>query len=241
MEVYAAIDLMNGRVVRLLKGSERNVITYPGRPEEYAVKWSSLGFTGIHVVDLDAAFGRGGNLEAVEKIVNASSVPVQVGGGVRSKERIERLLSMGVSRIILGSLALRDPELASKLGEQYGYGKFVIALDYSSNLEVLTEGWRKGSGLTLKEAYEIFSEKGFSRFLLTAKERDGLLRGPDRHTLSRLPSEIRRNSIVAGGVSTPEDVGSLRQMGFLGAVVGRALYEGRINFKRLLEAARDGC
>lgn len=240
MELYAAIDLMNGRVVRLLKGSELDAILYPGRPEEYAVKWSSLGFTGIHVVDLDAAFGKGENLEAVENIVNASSIPVQVGGGVRSMEKVERLLSIGVKRLILGSLALRDPELAAKLGEQYGYEKFVIALDYSSNLEVLTEGWRKGSGLTLKKAYEIFYEKGFRRFLLTAKERDGLLRGPDRHTLSRLPSEIRRNSIVAGGVSTPEDVRSLRQMGFLGAVVGRALYEGEANPLKLLEAARDG-
>lgn len=241
MEIYAAIDLMNGKVVRLLRGLEGNVITYPGKPEEYAAKWSSLGFTGIHVVDLDAAFGRRGNLEAMKKIVSSSSIPVQVGGGVRSRERIEKLLSMGVSRIILGSLALRDPELASRLGKQYGYEKFVIALDYSWNLEVLTEGWRKGSGLTLEEAYEIFSEKGFRRFLLTARERDGLLRGPNHHTLSRLPPEIRRNSIVAGGVSTPEDVGSLKQMGFLGAVVGRALYEGRVNPRRLLEAARDGC
>lgn len=240
MELYAAIDLMGGKVVRLVKGVEGRKIVYEGAPAEYAARWSKAGFTGIHVVDLDAALGRGGNLEAVKEVVAASEVPVQVGGGVRSEEKVEALLSVGVERVVLGSLALRNPLEAARLGRRYGFEKLVIALDYGAELEVLVEGWRRGSGVNVLEAYEKFKSIGFRRFLLTARERDGLMSGPDLATLSKLPMELKKSSIVAGGVSSPEDVRNLEKLGFLGAVVGRALYEGRVRPGELLEAAEDG-
>ena len=105
LKIYASIDLMNGRVVRLMKGSENHVRTYPNSPEWYAEKWSRTGFHGIHVIDLDATFGKRRNLTSIDAIIQSSTIPVQVGGGVRSLETVEKLLKLGVSRIIIGSLA----------------------------------------------------------------------------------------------------------------------------------------
>ena len=241
MELYAAIDLMGGKIVRLVKGVESSQITYPGTPAEYAERWSEAGFPWIHVVDLDAALGRGENLEAIREIVKASSAPVQVGGGVRGEEKVEALLSMGAARVVLGSLVFKNFEQVARLGNRYGFEKFVIALDYSADFKVLAEGWKRKAEATVIEAYEALKSIGFNKFLLTSRERDGLLKGPDLETLSRIPMELRARSIVAGGISSPNDVKSLRCLGFMGAVVGRALYDGVVRPEELLEAAGSGC
>ncbi len=237
MELYAAIDIMGGKVIRLINGDEENLIAYPNSPQHYAEKWSSKGFHMLHVVDLDSALGKPRNLESIRAILKTSRIPVQIGGGIRTVEEAFRLLKMGAARIIIGTLAYKSLNQVLKIGRMFGFDKIVIAMDYSKSKEILVEGWKERINNTLTEGIYVLKSLGFRYFLATSKEADGTLQGPDLRSLEMIPDSLRGNVIVAGGICKPEHVRILKEMGFRAAIVGRALYEGVVEPELLVKEA----
>jgi phosphoribosylformimino-5-aminoimidazole carboxamide ribotide isomerase len=240
MMVIPAIDVMDGQVVRLTKGDEEartNYGTY-GSPLETAQRWQNEGAEYIHIIDLDATLSRGDNLGLIQAIVKELKVPVQFGGGIRSIELAQNLLEEGISRIILGSLAMKTPEDVSSLSEDYGKDRVVIALDHRRGI-VLEKGWKGSTGKPLEEALRMFTGLGLERFLITDTDRDGTLEGPDTETYTRLSEQA--SIIASGGVGSIEDIVALNETGVEAVVVGKALYEGKFTLPEALsqtEASR---
>ena len=239
MYVIPAVDIMGGRVVRLLRGDPKLAKSYEhlGDPIELAKRWESDGAQIIHVIDLDATLGSGENLETIIRIIQSVRVPVQVGGGIRSLERAERLINAGAGRIMLGSLAFKSPESVRFLLKKFGQEKIVVALDHLKG-KVMVDGWRKSTYKNLEEAAEMFSAMGVKFFLVTAIQRDGTMSGPDVENLSRVVG-LGVNVIASGGIRSLKDIEALRKLGVYGVVVGRALYEGRISLKEALKIASN--
>jgi len=241
MEIIPAIDLMGGKVVRLTRGDPSTVKVYEnfGDPLKVAESWEKDGADAIHVVDLDAALDKGSNLELVKKIAQVVSVPVQVGGGIRSLRLAEDLLKTGIDRIIVGSLAFEKTQALKRLAKNFGSERVVIALDHRRG-EVMVHGWRTGKGLGVDEAIQSFLSLGFKLFLITSIEKDGTLAGLDYDTLSGACSCPGIHVIAAGGVSSLEDLMSLKRIGVWAVVIGKALYEGVFNLREAVKIAREG-
>jgi phosphoribosylformimino-5-aminoimidazole carboxamide ribotide isomerase len=239
MDVIPAVDLMDGRVVRLVRGDPKKMKPYEqfGDPVEVAKKWEREGADFIHVIDLDAALGRGSNLGVIGKIVKAVSKPVQVGGGIRSFEAAQKLFQTGVTRVILGSLAFKEPELLKRLLKVFGGDQVVVALDYRGD-EVMVRGWKSATKLSLDAAVEKFVNLHVIFFLVTSITRDGTLTGPDYDTLVRVSNNPEINVIAAGGIGSLEDLKLLKRSGVQGVVIGKALYEGAFKLKDALEVAK---
>ena len=239
MEVIPAVDIMKGRVVRLLRGDPRLMSSYDhlGDPVQLAKRWETEGARFIHVIDLDAALGMGRNLNVIESVVKAVNVPVQVGGGIRSLELAKKMLSIGVERIILGSLAFSDSSAVEALLEEFRAKRVVVALDHREGI-VAIKGWKASAGIPVEEAAEKFRRLGVRLFLVTSVARDGTLLGPDLQTLSKL---CRRGYevIAAGGISSIDDLLALKRLGVHGVVVGKAIYEGRLSLSEALRAVMD--
>jgi len=239
MDVIPAVDIMKGKVVRLVKGDPRLARSYEhlGDPVSLARRWEAEGARFIHVVDLDAALNLGENLSVIELLVKSVDVPVQVGGGIRSLKLACKLLSIGVERVIVGSLAFSDPSAVKALLEKVGAEHVVVALDHSEGV-VMIRGWKISAGVTVDEAAEGFRRLGVELFLVTSVARDGTLSGPDFKTLSRLCRSGLR-VIAAGGIRSLEDLLALKRLGASGVVVGKALYEGRFSLTEALRAVMD--
>jgi len=235
-QVYAGLDLFRGRVARLVRGRPEDAIFYPGSAEEYAGRWVEEGADWLHVVDLDAALGVGDNLDTTAKIAQNVKIPVQVGGGVRSLERARRLVNAGVNRVIISSMYFRDRVGAMALLGALGPGRVAVSLDVDSGGYVVVAGWMERTGSRLGEAVERAIRDGFTTIMVTNISRDGTLRGIDTKLLQQIPQHSRQHIVVAGGVTTAEDVLVLRRMGFAGAVLGRALYEGFLDLKKVSRA-----
>lgn len=237
MYVIPAIDIMGGKVVRLLKGSPSLLKSYEslGDPLSIAKRWESEGAPAMHIVDLDAAFGMGENTEMIGRIIQSIKVPVQVGGGIRSIERACRLIEAGAEKVILGSLAFRNMEAVKSLLESFGCGRIIIALDHL-NGEVVIDGWRTRTGVTLEEAARRFSSIGIKFFLVTSTQHDGMMSGPDVRNLLRILN-LGINVIASGGIRSLDDIATLKKLGVHGIVVGRALYEGLFSLREALKAA----
>lgn len=235
MEVIPAVDLMNGRVVRLLKGNPQFPKSYEhlGSPVEVAMKWEAEGAKSIHVIDLNAALELGSNLHVIKEIVNTVGIPVQVGGGIRSLESARGLLNLGVDRIILGSLAFEEPHTLEILLEEYGSRRIIIALDHL-NGTVMVRGWKTPAKLSPEVAASRFSRLGVNLFLVTSVARDGTLMGPDLDTLFKV-RHLGVDVIAAGGISSLEDLLDLKKVGVRGVIVGKALYEGRFSLSEALK------
>jgi phosphoribosylformimino-5-aminoimidazole carboxamide ribotide isomerase len=236
MKVLPAVDLMGGKVVRLLRGDPATRKTYEhlGDPITVAQRWESEGARYLHIVDLDAALGLGNNTGTINGIVDAVGIPVQVGGGIRSLDIARDYLKMGVGRIVLGSLAFRDPCQVGAIVDSYGSRRVVVALDNIKG-KVVARGWRATTEFTVEESISMFSSIGVDIFLVTAVAKDGTLTGPDLDLLNRIISLGKVHTIAAGGISSIEDLVSLDNMGVYGVVIGKALYEGMI---RLADALK---
>ncbi len=229
MEILPAVDLMGGKVVRLLRGDPATKKTYEhlGDPITVAQRWESEGARYLHIIDLDAALGLGNNMEAIKGIVDAVQVPVQVGGGIRSLDTAHDYLEMGVGRIVLGSLAFEDPSKVGAIIDSHGSGRVVVAVDNIKG-KVAVRGWRATTESTVEESISMFSSIGVDIFLVTAVARDGTLMGPDLDLMNRAIRLGNVHIIAAGGISSLEDLISLDNMGVYGVVIGKALYEGKI-------------
>ncbi|MXW61523.1 MAG: 1-(5-phosphoribosyl)-5-[(5-phosphoribosylamino)methylideneamino]imidazole-4-carboxamide isomerase [Acidimicrobiaceae bacterium] len=242
MDLYPAIDLLEGRCVRLYQGDFGQQTDYGGDPVAQAVAFAEAGAPWIHVVDLDAArTGVPENREVVAAIAAAVSVPVQTGGGVRSVEAAQMLFDAGVERVVIGTAALRDPELVITLAQQF---RVAVGLDAKSG-EVATDGWLVGSGRSVAEVARSFADTGVDAFVVTDIRRDGTLTGPDAAGLSEILGVTQTDVIASGGVGTLSDLLELNRIEvqgrrLSGAIVGKALYEGRVDVARAVAALSAG-
>ena len=231
MDLYPAIDLRDGKCVRLLQGDYAHETVYGDDPVAQALAFVEAGARWIHVVDLDAArTGIAENRAVVAAIAEAVSVPVQTGGGVRSLEAAQALFDAGVERVVIGTAALRDPDLVVTLAQQ---NRVAVGLDAKSG-EVATDGWLVGSGRSVAEVAGSFADTGVDAFVVTDIGRDGTLGGPDIVGLTEILGVTKTDVIASGGVGNLDDLLELDRVEvkgrrLSGAIAGRALYEGRVD------------
>jgi len=227
---------MNGKIVRLTHGDPETAKVYNqfGGPVETAKKWKAEGAGKLHIIDLDAALGTGDNLSVIAEIVGNVDLPIQVGGGIRKVEAAEKLLKLGARQVILGALAFSDPEAVTQIQREFGAESVIVALDNKDG-KIMVAGWKTATGMGMKEALEKFAALGVKAFLVTSITRDGTLSGPDLDTLREACQYAGVAIIAAGGIGGLEDLRALKRVGVAGAVIGKALYEGRFTLKEALE------
>jgi len=229
MKIIPAIDLMEGKVVRLYKGDLNKKTIYSENPLDIAKKWESAGADMIHLVDLDATLGRGSNFDSLKNIVKSVKIPVQVAGGFRSEKIIEKALEFA-QRVVIGTLAFKDKTVLDRLLATYGNEKLVISVDHNDG-KIVTRGWKENTGIQLVPIVERLAKNGFTEFLSTSINRDGTLLGPDLKWLQQI-NEIRNvNVIASGGISNIEDVMSVKKLNPFGVILGKALYENQITIE----------
>jgi len=234
-EVIPAIDILGGKCVRLKQGSYESPVVYSNDPVEVAKRWEAEGARRIHVVDLDGArTGTPENIEIIKSIIKEVNVPVQAGGGIRTFMMISDLIKFGADRIILGTTAIKNPNLLGTTCEKFG-DKIAVAIDAKGEVAA-AEGWMyvtKKNILTLaREAIEL----GVKRFIYTDISRDGMLEGPNFEGIRKFVSEIKVPVIASGGISSKEDIEQLKEIGVEGCIVGKALYEGKVTLSEIVKA-----
>ncbi len=237
MQLIPAIDLMGGKIVRLTKGKVETAKSYEaqfGTPLQAAERWRDEGAGKLHIIDLDAAFSIGDNRDVIAEIAKNISLPIQVGGGIRSYEIAEKLLKTGVAQVILGSLAFSDPTVITKIQKRFGPDSVVVALDNKEG-RIMVEGWQTETAMAVDDALEKYTQLGVQTFLITSIAQDGMLNGPDLQTLSGAVMNPNVKIIAAGGIGSIGDLAALKEIGCEGAVIGKALYEGRFTLKEALQ------
>src|SRR4030066_2577875 len=240
MQVIPAIDLMNGKVVRLTRGDPDTAKTYDymGTPPEIAERWKTEGAERLHIIDLDAACGRGDNLKIVAEIAEATGLPVQIGGGIRTVEAAEKLLSAGIGYVILGALAFSNPTAITRIQAKFSRERLIVALDHRDG-KVMVEGWKTATAFGLTEALKKFAQLGVKTFLITAITRDGMLQGPYLDTLTEACKYPNVKILAGGGVGRLKDLFALKHVGVEGGVVGKALYEGKFTLKEAIKTVKE--
>ena len=229
MKIIPAIDLMDGKVVRLYKGDPTQKTVYSDDPVKIAKKWESAGADIIHLVDLDATLGIGSNLDVIKKILESVSIPVEVAGGLRDKSLVLEVAKLS-ERIVLGTLAFKDKSLLKSLLSELGAEKIVISVDHKDG-EIVINGWQKNTGIKLIPAISEFLKMGFTEFLLTNISRDGTMEGPDLEFLEQACSLPNANVIASGGISNIADVKDVKEKNAFGVILGKALYEKKISIE----------
>ncbi len=229
MKIIPAIDLRDGRCVRLVKGDYNRETIYSQEPRKMAKHWQDQGATRLHVVDLDGAKdGKPVNLEIIKEITAALDIPVQLGGGIRSLDIIDYYLQSGVDRVILGTIALQKPEVVKAAVEKHGPGKIVVGVDAKDG-KVAVNGWLKDSQKTVEEMIEEMKGYGVKVFIYTDISKDGTLEGPDLVGLKKYNQIDDIDLVASGGVSSYEDLEELVKIDIASVIVGKALYAGKIS------------
>lgn len=235
MQLYPAIDMKNGQCVRLRQGAFKDITIYSDAPEKVAAHWQEKGASFLHLVDLDGALaGYSVNEEVIRRIADTVSIPIEIGGGIRSKEAVERMLDLGVRRVIIGTKAAEHPEFLRDMVRTFGEEAIVAGVDAKDGM-VAVEGWEKVSSLTASDLCLTMKEYGVRHIVYTDISRDGMLSGPNVEPTRKLTEETGLDIIASGGVSCMEDLKCLHEAGIRGAIIGKALYENRID---LAEAVR---
>ncbi|MEH3159698.1 MAG: 1-(5-phosphoribosyl)-5-[(5-phosphoribosylamino)methylideneamino]imidazole-4-carboxamide isomerase [Sphingomonas taxi] len=239
MIVFPAIDLKQGQVVRLAEGDMNRATVYGDDPAAQARAFAAAGADHLHVVDLDGAFAGGSvNGDAVRGIVAAFSGRVQLGGGIRTRDSIDAWLEIGVARVVIGSAALRDPQLVKDAARALP-GRIVVAVDARDGF-VATEGWADVSTVTATDLARRFEDAGVAALLFTDIGRDGLLKGCNVEATTALARDVAIPVIASGGVAGIEDIHALKdQPGIEGVITGRALYDGRLDLAEAIAVARS--
>ncbi|WP_410766175.1 1-(5-phosphoribosyl)-5-[(5-phosphoribosylamino)methylideneamino]imidazole-4-carboxamide isomerase [Haloferax sp. DFSO60] len=233
-EVIPAVDMQDGEVVQLVQGERGTEKSY-GEPVEAARKWVDSGAKTLHLVDLDGAFeGERKNAPAVDSVLDAVSVPVQLGGGIRTADDARELLERGVDRVILGTAAVENPDIVSELAADYPDG-VMVSLDAKDG-EVLVSGWTEGTGLDPAEAAARYEELGAAAILFTDVDVEGQLEGVQLGTTTSVVEAVDIPVVASGGVATLDDIRALRDAGAAAVVVGTALYEGRFTLEEAMDA-----
>ena len=235
--VIPAVDLKGGKCVQLRQGREDSVILELDDPVAVALRWERLGAPRLHVVDLDGALKEKRVNEGIlREIVGRIGIPVQFGGGIRSPEDVGALLDLGVSRVIIGTLALENPKILEAISEKHGRDKITIALD-SRKGKVVVRGWKKNTGLKPSEVARKF-EPYASEVLYTNVDREGLMRGVAEEAIKEVVEATSMGVIVSGGVSTVEDVKKIKELGAKGVVIGSAIYTGKLDYRDALKVSK---
>jgi len=254
MKVIPAIDLMKGKVVRLSRGDSKTAKVYDqfGGPVETARRWRDDGAGKLHIIDLDASFETGNNHAVIREIATNIALPIQVGGGIRRFEIAAKLFKMGISQVILGTLAFSNEAAIGRIQKHFGAESVIVALDNKDG-KIMVGAWKKlgkhivqkkkhfllPPSLTVNDALEKFTALGVGRFLITSIAQDGMLSGPDLDTLREASKYPDVEIIAAGGIGSLNDLVALKNVGVEGAVVGKALYEGRFTLKEAIETVEE--
>lgn len=240
MDLIPSIDILNGQVVRLKYGKPENLTIYGNDPIKTAQYWVEQGAKKLHIVDLDNALGNGDNIELIHEIIKSIKIKIQVGGGIRDKEKIFKLFNLGVNKIILGTLIIKHPEIVTELKSYFNTKKIILALDYEDQ-QVKIEGWKNKTNYNVVEQLRNFRNMGVKEFLLTSVERDGVLTGPDIKLLSKIRKINDIEIIASAGIRNVDDILTLNKMGINGVIIGRALYDKKIIFSEIIKKLeKDG-
>lgn len=228
MQLYPAIDMKDGNCVRLKQGQFQDITVYSKHPAEVAGRFQAEGATFLHLVDLDGALqGHSVNKSVIREIAATVGLPIQVGGGIRSKQGVEDMLNLGVNRVIIGTKAVERPDFMRELVEEFGASAIVAGVDAKDGL-VAVEGWEKVSAMSALNLCLLMKEYGIRHVVYTDISKDGMLKGPNIADTKKLTEETGMDIIASGGVSSMEDLQSLSEAGIQGAIIGKALYENRI-------------
>jgi phosphoribosylformimino-5-aminoimidazole carboxamide ribotide isomerase len=235
MTIFPAIDLKDGKAVRLERGLMERAKVYSENPVELAERFEEAGAEWLHIVDLNGAFaGEPRNLKQIEEIRKRTSLKIQLGGGVRDRQTIERYLNLGIDRLIIGSLAARNPELVMEWAEEY---PLLIGID-TKNRKVAVEGWGRESQITGEELAQLFRGSKIEGVVVTDISRDGMLSGLNIEYIQKIGEVVQKPTIASGGVAGIEDIERAFKAGLAGVIVGKALYEGRIQLEELFRRFR---
>ncbi|MEM6597032.1 MAG: 1-(5-phosphoribosyl)-5-[(5-phosphoribosylamino)methylideneamino]imidazole-4-carboxamide isomerase [Cyanobacteria bacterium P01_D01_bin.36] len=242
MDVIPAIDLLEGRCVRLFQGDYEQSQVFNDNPVEVAQQWTDEGATRLHLVDLDGAkVGKPENWEAIGAIAQAIDIPIEVGGGLRDADRVSALFDLGVQYAILGTVAVENPNLVSELCKKFP-GQIIVGIDAREG-KVATRGWLETSEVMAVELAKRMGDMGAAEIIYTDIKRDGTMKGPNLDALRELATAINTPVIASGGVSSVSDLMSLLKLvpsGVSGAIVGKALYTGDVSLKQAIRAVGQG-
>ena len=238
MIIFPAIDLRGGKCVRLIQGDFDKETVYSDDPQATALKWQNLGAKFLHVVDLyGARAGSPQNLSAIKSILNAVKIPIEVGGGIRTIDDMEKLLSLGVRRVILGSVAVENISLVEEAVKKFG-DKIVVGID-ARNGFVAVHGWEKSSAVKVGELAKKIVAAGVETIIYTDISKDGMLSGVNAEIFTKLAEESGAQIVASGGVKSIEDIRALKAAKVAGVIVGKAIYTGSLDLKSAIEIAED--
>ncbi len=230
MLIIPAVDIKGGKCVQLVQGEPGTEQVVIENPVNVAKEWERKGASILHVIDLDGAFGDEGNIGIIKNIVENLNIPVQVGGGIRTMKNAENLLKIGVNRIIMGTMAVKNPEVVQELSKKHGKDRIIVALD-SKDSKVVVKGWTEKTSKSASEFGKIFQEHGAGGILFTNVDYEGLLKGFDTEPLLELLNSVDIPVIYSGGVTSIDDIKKLSETSVSGVVIGSALYKGKIKFQ----------
>ena len=235
MIIFPAIDIKDKKCVRLTQGNFDKVNVYGEDPSLMAKKWADYGAEFIHVVNLNGSRDEIGiNDETLAKVAKSVDVPIQVGGGIRDEKRVKELLDLGINRVIVGTMAIENKELLKELIEKYKAEKIVVSID-AKNGKVATHGWEKVSDIDSVDLCKELEQIGVKTIVYTDISKDGMLEGPNFDIYKELSQKTSLDIIASGGVTSIDDVKRLLDMNMYGAIIGKALYDNRIDLKEVLD------
>lgn len=236
MIIFPAIDLRGGKCVRLIQGDFDKETVYSDDPQATALKWQSMGAKFLHVVDLDGArAGSPKNLDAIKKILDAVTIPIEVGGGIRTLDDMERLLTLGVRRVILGSVAVENPALVAAAVQRFG-DRVVVGIDARNDF-VAVHGWEKSSSVKVGDLAKQIVAAGVKTIIYTDISKDGMLSGVNAAVFTELAQKSGAQIVASGGVKSIEDIRALKAAGVSGVIVGKAIYTSSLDLKSAIELA----
>lgn len=238
MILFPAIDIRNGKCVRLIQGDYNQEKIYHDSPVEVAKQWQDKQASYLHIVDLDGAkTGKSSNLDTIKAIAHQTTIPIQLGGGIRSLQIIKEYLNAGVDRVIVGTAAINDKEFLQRSIREYGE-QIAVSID-ARNGYVATDGWTETSSVKATDLVKELEQLGVKTIIYTDILKDGMLKGPNFDELQQIKDTTSINLIASGGVSTKQDVDRLNSMNLYGAIIGKALYDGTITFESLLDGENN--
>jgi len=238
MILLPAIDIKDNKCVRLTQGKFEKVNIYSGEPSDMAKKWEDMGAQYLHIVDLDGAKDEGfQNMKSIERIAKSTNIPMQIGGGIRDESKVKELLELGFQRVIVGTMAIENKELTTKLARIYKE-HLAVSID-ALNGKVATRGWQSIEDTDSIEVFKYLDSININTVVYTDISKDGMLEGPNFDIYERLSMVNDINIIASGGVTTVDDIKELNKLNIYGAIIGKALYDNRLDFKDALEAVKE--
>ena len=238
LKVIPAIDIVSRKVARLYMGDISRATIYQMKPIDALRRWEREGAEIVHLVDIDAAYGRGSNMETILHLISEANVEVQVAGGIRSVDKALTLIEAGAARVVIGTVFIEKPEIAEEMVRQIGGDKVIVALDHYEG-RIAIRGWEKITDRLLIDEVKRAREMGFKWVLVSSVTRDGTLAGIDDKNIEEVAKVEGINVLAAGGVSSIEDVKKAKKAGAYGLIIGKALYEGLISLREAIKVSKD--